>query len=931
MKIVRLLSVVFLFCAAFFAPAFVDAATYYGSADGNWNATTTWQPAFTSKWGTHGSANGQFSGPQDIAADYLGNVYVADHGNSRVQKFDSSGNFILKWGSSGTGDGQFTSVTSLAVDSFGNVYVTDSDNNRVQKFDSSGNFVLKWGSSGTTTGKFSFPEGIAIDSANNVYVTDLNNDRVQKFDTSGNYVAEWGTSGSGDGQFSAPFRISTDSQGNVYVGDYNNSRVQKFDSSGNFILKWGSSGSGNGEFSAFYGIAVDDSGDVFVGEGGNRRVQKFDSSGNFLLKWGSLGTGNEQFQNPKGLRTDAFGHLYISDEQADRVQKFTLGPPTSGDLAVISGDVVLTADTSIQDLTIASGGSLDLAGHTLTILGNFTNDGTFTANAGTVIFSGASNVISGSSNTTFYNLTKSETSTSTIYFSTDSNATVTHNLTLDGVLGGPLGVTGGLGRPTFSSVIGSVGTGDGQFDTPHGIAIDSSGNMYISDTKNNRIQKFDSSGNFITKWGSNGTTEGKFKNPLGMSFDSGGNLWVADNQNNRIQEFDSSGNFIKMLGWGVATGANQFESCTSSCQAGIEGNADGQFGTPHDIKFDADGNFYVSNYFWHNVQKFDASGNYVSRFGTSGSGNGQIFFPDGLYVDSSGNIYVVDVTRLQKFDSSYNYVNSYQISPSQPHNVTVDSLGNFYISSNFDNTITVLSSSLVHLFDIADAGSGNGQFNQPYGMAFDPDNNLYIVDGLNNRVQKFTLAQVFTLDLQGTSVSSYLDVSNSIITSNSIGCETCTNSGGNTGWTFAAATTPTPTPSEPEHQYARTGGSSGGGWSENASLPVNTIIATTTTPTTSLCPAGFLCEVSAIAAPSIFNADLKFGAVGNGVKNLQKVLNSLGFTVSAKGAGSAGKETTYFGPATRAALIRFQKAKGIKPSVGYFGPITRAFVNAAVK
>jgi DNA-binding beta-propeller fold protein YncE len=79
--------------------------------------------------------------------DSSGNVYVSDYSNKRIQKFDSSGNFLLKWGSEGAGDGQFTLPLGVAVDSSDNVYVTDGSaagvGNRVQKFDSSGNFLLE--------------------------------------------------------------------------------------------------------------------------------------------------------------------------------------------------------------------------------------------------------------------------------------------------------------------------------------------------------------------------------------------------------------------------------------------------------------------------------------------------------------------------------------------------------------------------------------------------------------------------------------------------------------------------------------------------------------------------------------------------------------------------------------------------------------------
>ncbi|MCK4734430.1 MAG: 6-bladed beta-propeller, partial [Methanophagales archaeon] len=136
---------------------------------------------FITKWGIEGSGDGEFQCPYGIAVDSSGNVFVADEGNTRIQKFDSDGHFIIKWGSRGTGDGEFFWPHGIAVDSSGNVYVADANNNRIQKFDSDGTFITKWGSEGTGDGEFFWPHGIAVDSSGNVYVADSNNHRIQKF------------------------------------------------------------------------------------------------------------------------------------------------------------------------------------------------------------------------------------------------------------------------------------------------------------------------------------------------------------------------------------------------------------------------------------------------------------------------------------------------------------------------------------------------------------------------------------------------------------------------------------------------------------------------------------------------------------------------------------------------------------------------------
>ena len=85
--------------------------------------------------------------------------------------------------------------------------------------------------------------------------------------------------------------------------------------------------------------------------------------------------------------------------------------------------------------------------------------------------------------------------------------------------------------------MGFFGTGDGQLNRPGGVATDSSGNVYVADYLNDRIQKFDSNGNFITKWGSEGSGDGQFNAPNSVATDSSGNVYVTDYANNRIQKF----------------------------------------------------------------------------------------------------------------------------------------------------------------------------------------------------------------------------------------------------------------------------------------------------------------------------------------------------------------------------------------------------------
>jgi hypothetical protein len=150
--------------------------------------------SYLSQFGEFGPGNGQFNfnfAQSQIAVAPDGSVYVTDPGNNRVQKFDSSGGYVLQigapGGAAGSGDGELSGPQGVAVASDGSVYVADTGNNRVQKFDSSGAYLSQFGGSGSGDGQFTGPGRVAVDSTGAVYVMEQFN-RVQKFDASGTFV-----------------------------------------------------------------------------------------------------------------------------------------------------------------------------------------------------------------------------------------------------------------------------------------------------------------------------------------------------------------------------------------------------------------------------------------------------------------------------------------------------------------------------------------------------------------------------------------------------------------------------------------------------------------------------------------------------------------------------------------------------------------------
>ena len=159
--------------------------------------------------------------PQDVAFLPDGSVVVADGlDNSRVAKFDASGEFLMAWGSRGAEDGQFNGVHAVATDSRGRVYVADRNNDRVQVFDSNGVHLATWGG-------LSFPNDIFVTADDEVWVADNQTPQMVKFDTEGNRLYSWMLD-TGPHRFGEVHEMAVDSEGSWYGGDNVLGRTQKF-------------------------------------------------------------------------------------------------------------------------------------------------------------------------------------------------------------------------------------------------------------------------------------------------------------------------------------------------------------------------------------------------------------------------------------------------------------------------------------------------------------------------------------------------------------------------------------------------------------------------------------------------------------------------------------------------------------------------------
>ena len=247
----------------------------------------------------------------DLTSDSSGNLYVVESvattNNHRIHKFDSQGTPITAWGSAGSGEGEFAFAPPpngpalhggfIVVDEVGDVYISDTFNHRVQKFDANGTFLSVWASRDAAGAPFEAPGPISADGHGHIYVADFQG--VTQFDLAGTYT----------GSFSAGGEAGMDSEGNLYITSAFQNLVQKFDVAGVANTPWGGAGRDNGQFDFPLFLVVDRQDHVYVSDHSGR-IQKFDADGTFLSKWEAPGNGNGSLPETVGIALDQDGNLY---------------------------------------------------------------------------------------------------------------------------------------------------------------------------------------------------------------------------------------------------------------------------------------------------------------------------------------------------------------------------------------------------------------------------------------------------------------------------------------------------------------------------------------------------------------------------------------------------------------------------------------------
>jgi trimeric autotransporter adhesin len=539
-----------------------------------------------------------------------------------------------------------------------------------------------------------------------------------------------------------PYGVALDGNGNVYIADELDNRVRKVVLATGVITTIAGTGfsgfSGDGgpaisaQISGPGGVVVDGAGNLYIVDVGNQVIRKVDTSGNISTFAGTPGTGGSTgdggpatkatlgLHAGSGLAVDAAGNLYIADSLNSAIREVTV---SNGNINTIAG-------------TIGKNGS--------------------TGNGGAA-----------TSALLYYPFGVAVDTTGNVYIADTFNMEIrevsaqSHTITTIAGTAGSAGSSGD-GGPAAAAL----------FNYPWGLAVDSTGNLYVGDFSNDEIRKITAGatptintivgniklgGTFAGDGGP--ATSAGMSGPSSVAVNSAGAIYFADLFNNRVR-YVSQGLINEVAGADHAAG-----------DGGQATAAELYF--PQTIAEDAAGNLYIA----------DTNNNEIRKVTPAGiiSTVGKVATPQAVVIDSSGNLYATSGNRVVKVDTKgintiFSGSNTAGFSGdggpasaallNNPQGLALDSAGNLYIADTYNHRIREISAGNINTV----AGSGGTCLNPcslggfsgdagpatsatlafPYGVALDPAGNILIADSDNHVIRKVVKGTINTVAGTGT-------------------------------------------------------------------------------------------------------------------------------------------------------------------------------------
>jgi len=668
--------------------------------------------------------------PVDVAVDGSGSCYILDQGSGTIKQGSAGSSLVFTLP---IATGHFT------LDFAGNLYVAGSG--QMVEWASGGGIINRWASQ-----EIAGPGAIAIDSAaNNIYFT--SGASLQKWSAASNTVTE--VTSTGD---YGPGFLAVDGGGNLYYSGYSgsvaSSVILKWNAASNVVNKLQASGSAQ-----YDGVAVDGAGNLYftdsyfgvlyelakayldptprqegLSAGADSLPAVLPSTVNLLAPLAPL--SDSPWLTITGVANGVVNYTFTTN----------LGLPRTAHIELLgqSVSVVQTGPTFILGTTNLFEGAA--AGSDSVVLGVFPNIGTWTATA----------------NAAWLHLNPANTNgiggTNLIFtFDANSGGARSGSITIGGQT---LLVTqaGSAYVPTGPQTV-LVSSG---LSGPAGVAVDTSGNIFIADTNNNAVMTWTATNSALNALISSGLV-----NPSSVAVDKAGNIYIADAGNNAIKEWKTNGAVVTLVAAGLSNPSGVAVDLAGNVYiADTQDNAIKKWNvtngvlttvvatglsSPTGVAVDVAGNVYIADTGNNVIKQWAPAGNLVTTLVASGLSS-----PTGVAVDGSGNIYIADSRNgaVKEWTSASNVVTVLAASAlSKPAGVAVDVLGNVYFSDGNDHTLQELPRAFVDPAaqnETADAGgfflptilptTENLQY--PYNPVIDQP--WLTVSGISNGVVSFS-------------------------------------------------------------------------------------------------------------------------------------------------------------------------------------------------